>query len=287
MPELPEVETIRRDLQRALKEKQIEKVQVRKEKMVRGSARSFLRRLKGKKVEGVRRRGKLLIFNLSEGCYLLIHLKMTGQLIYVSGKKTVAGGHSQKAMETESLPNNYSHIIFHFTDGSHLYFNDMRQFGFTALVNDVSRKQIEAQYGVEPLSSAFSVNKLSEILNGRKSSLKSTLLNQKLIAGLGNIYVDEACFYAGVLPSRMAGTLTDTEIKKLHRGIKYVLKQALIYRGTTFNNYRDAQGKSGDYVRRLKVYGRAGRMCTRCRNNVIKRSKVGQRGTAYCPACQI
>jgi formamidopyrimidine-DNA glycosylase len=163
----------------------------------------------------------------------------------------------------------------------------MRQFGFAALANEDEVRQVLARYGIEPLSREFTWQALVEILRERKATIKSVLLNQSLIAGLGNIYADEACFLAGVRPSRPANSLTEPEIKKLHRGIRRVLELSLKHRGTTFNDYRDAAGRRGEFMRRLKVYGRAGKSCRRCRRGVIRKVKSGQRGTAFCPECQI
>ncbi|MDP3997519.1 MAG: bifunctional DNA-formamidopyrimidine glycosylase/DNA-(apurinic or apyrimidinic site) lyase [Candidatus Andersenbacteria bacterium] len=288
MPELPEVETIRRDLQKELRGRKIARVEVRKKKMVRGSAGGLQMFLKGKSFSGIRRRGKLLIFAVAGGQrYLLVHLKMTGQLIFVDAKKeeVIAGGHSGPDME--KLPNKYSHIIWHFTDGSVLYFNDLRQFGFGRLVDESALAAVLAAYGVEPLEKKFTAAKLTEILGKRQTTLKSVLLNQALIVGLGNIYVDEACFYAGVRPTRRAGSLTAAEIKQLYRGIGHVLRQSLKHRGTTFNSFRDGTGKRGNFVSKLKVYRRTGEKCKRCKGGIITRVKVSGRGTHFCPACQV
>lgn len=286
MPELPEVETIRRDLQRVLRGKRITRVRVRKAKMVRGKARAFERRLAGQSVEAVKRRGKLLIFSLGDKKqYLLMHLKMTGQLIYAGGQETVAGGHGYPGIG--KLPNRYSHVIFHFTDGSALYFNDMRQFGYTAVVGEDERRKIDGGYGVEPLSRLFAPARLGEILRGRKATLKSVLLNQTRIAGLGNIYADEACFLAGLRPTRCADRLGKEEVVRLHCGIQRVLQRAIKHRGTTFNDYVDARGRRGDFARLLKVYGRSGQRCLRCKKGVIERVKAGGRSASFCPNCQV
>lgn len=285
MPELPEVETIREDLQRVLRGKRIARVQLRKKKLVRGEARAFERRLAGQSIEAVKRRGKLLIFSLGgKRQYLLMHLKMTGQLIYQGGRGTVAGGHGYPGID--ELPNKYSHVIFHFIDGSTLYFNDMRQFGYAAVVDEDEKKRIVSGYGVEPLSQLFTPSRLGEILRGRKAALKSALLDQSKIAGLGSIYGDEACFLAGLRPTRRANRLGKEEIIKLHRGVQRVLRRAIKHRGTTFNDYVDARGRRGDFARLLKVYGRGGQKCLRCKKGVIKRVRAGGRSANFCPKCQ-
>ena len=285
MPELPEVETIRRDLQRVLKGTRIARVEVRKRKLIRSNSRTFGRDLRGQVIDRIDRRGKLLIFVLKdEKRYLLVHLKMTGQLIYRDKKKTVAGGHGYPLVE--QLPNKYSHIIIVFADKSRLYFNDMRQFGFMRLVNERELQEVLAAFGVEPLSRDFTVDRLQALLRGRRTALKNVLLNQSLIAGIGNIYVDEASFAAGVRPTRRADRVAKAEVKRLRGSIQSVLRRAITARGTTFGSYRDGLGGEGNFVHLLKVYGRAGERCKKCRRSRIKRVKLGGRGTAYCPTCQ-
>ncbi len=305
MPELPEVETIRADLDKVLRGKKIKRVQVRLPKIVVGSAKAFTTYLEGQTFGPVKRRGKLLLFTIkgSEKT-ILLHLKMTGQLIYQSGRGVVAGGHSWPAVASasgkpgdESLPNKYTHIIFELTGDSFLFFNDVRQFGYAKLADEKQRDAALAKFGVEPLGDEFTAEYLATMLRGRKTTLKQALLDQTKIAGLGNIYVDEAAHYAGIKPTRRAGRLSRTEIQKLHRGIRHVLTQSLKHRGTTFNSFRDAAGRAGDYVSKLKVYGRAGKSCPRptCRlpagqagqaGAIIKKTKVGGRGTHWCAVCQ-
>lgn len=288
MPELPEVETIKNDLAEVLVGRTIADVDVRLPKMVRGDARSFRRRLRGQRIGSLARRGKLLIIEL-EGSnqYLLIHLKMTGQLIYRKADHVIAGGHSQSSMPVDSLPNKFSHIIFSLSDGATVYFNDLRQFGYVKLVSAQEKEDELSVYGVEPLAAAFTVDELRSRLKGRRVAVKAALLDQSVIAGLGNIYVDEACWLAGVRPMRRAHRLRAREVAALHRAIRQVIRGAITHRGTTFNNYRDAHGRRGDYVRRLAVYGRAGQRCRRCRTTVLKRVVVAGRGTVYCSRCQI
>lgn len=285
MPELPEVETIRADLQKVLRGQKIRVVQVNKRKLIKSNPRTFDRDLRNCEVESVSRRGKLLIFKFKEvDRYLLIHLKMTGQLIYKEKNKVTAGGHGYPLVD--NLPNRYSHIIFSFVGGSKLYFNDMRQFGYMKIVDDKELKKVLAGYGMEPLTDDFTWQALWLVLQNRKTALKNVLLDQKVIAGLGNIYVDETCFAAGIRPTRRADRLSKREVKKLGQVIRRVLNLAIKYRGTTFGDYRDGLGGEGNFVKRLKVYGRAGMPCRRCGQGIIKKIKVGGRGTSYCPICQ-
>lgn len=291
MPELPEVETIRRGLARRILGRRIRSVEVLRAKVVRNSPEEFVRRLAGNAFVQIERRGKLLIFHLERGeRFMLVHLKMTGQLIYQqSGGSLVAGGHPWPPI-ANGLPNAYSRVVFSFQDGSKLFFNDLRVFGFMHVVDEPELAEVLAVYGVEPLSRAFTWETFRQILGGRNSMLKAVLLNQHMIAGLGNIYADEVAWRARVRPQRRVATMTVAEQQRVFRAISQVLREAIAYGGTTFNNFRDADGKRGTYVHKLKVYGRAGQVCRRpeCRRAgaVLKRIVVAQRGTVYCPRCQ-
>jgi len=176
--------------------------------------------------------------------------------------------------------------VISFRDGSKLYFNDMRQFGYMMVVNKKTLNNLLSDYGVEPLSRKFTFDELRRVLSKRKSALKTVLMNQKLIAGIGSIYADEACFMAGTRPIRRAGKVTAAETKKLRRAIVDVLRRAINKRGTTFGSYRDGLGGEGNFVKYLKVYGREGEKCRKCKQGVIKRVRVGGRGAHFCPVCQ-
>ncbi|MFH1326414.1 MAG: bifunctional DNA-formamidopyrimidine glycosylase/DNA-(apurinic or apyrimidinic site) lyase [Candidatus Falkowbacteria bacterium] len=294
MPELPEVETIRKDLFRKILNKKIKDVAIKKPRLVKSGAIKFKKELIGNVFKKINRRGKLLYIKLQTGKFLLIHLKMTGQLIYQKGRQVIAGGHGQPKID--ELPNKFSHIIFTFNDNSQLFFNDMRQFGYMKIIDKDELEKVLADYGAEPLDKEFTLVRFREILHGKKISIKQLLLNQKFIAGIGNIYADEICFYAKVKPSRAIFSLSESEIKKLYQGCKKIIKQAIAKRGTTFNNYRDANGNKGSFIKFLKVYGRAGEVCKRCqpkagaprahKTGVIKKIKQGGRGTHYCNKCQ-
>jgi len=284
MPELPEVETIRRDLSRKIIGKKIKNVVVKKPRLIKSSTKKFVGALKNNVIKKIDRRGKLLIVHLGKDGFLLIHLKMTGQLIYKKGAKIVGGGHGE--LEGKKLPGKHTHIIFEFSDKSKLFFNDLRQFGYMKIVDKKELKEILTGFGVEPLNCDFTLNKFREILKNKKTSIKQLLMNQKFIAGIGNIYADETCFLAKIKPTRKVATLTGNEIKSLFNSIKKVLKLAIKKRGTTFNNYRDADGNQGNFVKFLKVYGRQGELCKRCKNGKITKIKSGGRGTHYCSYCQ-
>jgi len=308
MPELPEVETIRRDLSGLIAGRTIAAVHIISPSSVRPSAALFKKGLVGRKVVAVNRRAKLLILALSgdpvrktSGRFLLIHLKMTGQLIYRDKIIRAVGGHSLSdgsgsltgALGGE-LPNKHTRVILDFQPSGrsgkmpsgHLFFNDLRRFGYLKIVDAPELARIlERDYGPEPLTPEFSLAGFSTRLKNRRLNLKAFLLNQKLIAGLGNIYADEALFAAGLRPTRLAASLTARETDRLFQAIIRVLKSALKHRGTTFNNYRDSAGRKGNFSRRLKVYGRGGAPCLVCGRPIV-RIRLAGRGTHYCSHCQ-
>ncbi len=283
MPELPEVETICRDLSKKILDKKIKSVVVKKPKLVKSGVKKFVNILKGSAIKKINRRGKLIICELKKNNFLLIHLKMTGQLIYKKGSKMVGGGHGE--LEDDKLPGRYTHIIFELSDGANLYFNDQRQFGYMKIVDAKELEKVLTEFGPEPLSCEFTLNKFNEILKSKKTSIKQVLLNQKYIAGIGNIYADEACFLAKIKPTRKAENLNKKEVKLLYESIKKILILAIKKRGTTFNDYRDANGNIGNFVKFLKVYGRKGDKCKRC-DGIIKKIKLNGRGTHFCKKCQ-
>src|SRR3989339_1850807 len=194
MPELPEVETIRRDLTKVILGKKITNIEVLHKAPVKDGVKKFQEALKDKVIKKIDRVGKLMMLELSSGNFLLVHLKMTGQLIYQNKKNLIAGGHSFSSFDITDSPNKYTWVIWSFSDGSKLYFNDLRKFGYLKIVDKKQKEKIVAKYGAEPLTKIFTLNKFLEILDKRNAPIKSVLLNQALIAGIGNIYADEVCF---------------------------------------------------------------------------------------------
>ncbi len=287
MPELPEVETIVRELRPVMVDRIVREVEIRLPKMVNVSARVFRRAVVGARITAVQRRAKLAMISLSSGQTIIIHLKMSGQLIWqpMHGRMRV-GGHPIPG-GTIDLPNRYSHVIFRCVGGS-LYFNDQRQFGYLKLVpTDQLERWLEEQgYGPEPLESAFTVEVFSGILQRHaKKRIKPTLMDQTVIAGVGNIYADEACYISRVHPSRRISSLNVTEVRALWRGVRGVMELSLRKRGTTADNYRTANGDKGGMMPFLKVYGRDGMPCRRC-GTTIKKIVLAGRGTHFCPTCQ-
>ncbi len=287
MPELPEVETIKRGLEKNIIGKQIADFYCDWSKMINYPLKDYKTKIKGLKIQAIKRRAKMLILNLNQGWNILIHLKMTGQLVYGSKTKCLVGGHPIKE-GYDCLPNKFTHAIFTFADQSHLYFNDVRKFGWLRLFADLELDQELASLnlGPEPLSKDFSFeyfkNKLKQKTN---SKIKQFLMEPKNVVGIGNIYSDEVCFYAQVKPTRLVKTLKPEEIKLLYKGIKGILKDSIKLQGTTFSNYRNAEGEAGKFMKKLKVYGRAGEKCKIC-NTKIKKIKIGGRTSSFCPKCQ-
>lgn len=288
MPEMPEVETIRRGLAAVLPGKTIKQLEVRLPKIVQLVGAEGLRRINGATIEEVNRRGKLLMIRLSTGMTLLIHLKMTGQLIFREHRKVVlAGGHPIPTV-TGDLPGKVTHAIFHFKDSSELFFNDLRQFGYIRPIPDadVASVPLMATFGPEPLERSFILARFEERLARRPNAkLKPLLLDQTFLAGLGNIYVDESLNLAKLHPLRTAGSLRAPVRKTLYEAIRTILRTALRYRGTSDNSYVNIRGGKGDYLKHARVYHRTGEPCLAC-GTLIKRMVVAGRGTHYCPKCQ-
>lgn len=292
MPELPEVETIRLDLEKTLVAKKIVSLQILSANTVKHPKSFFNKKLLGFNFSEISRRGKLLIFKISGADnFLLIHLKMTGQLIYLEGKNKVAGGHSLKKgsfLEAVGgdLPNKHTRVVFNFEDNSRLFFNDLRKFGYLKIIGGEKLIKILAEnYGPEPLEKKLDEKYLKQVFKNRLRPIKNLLLDQKIIAGLGNIYVDEALFLARILPVRSAKSLKGLEISNLVKAIKKVIALALKKRGTTFSDYLDSKGRKGNFSKFLKVYGRQNERCFNCGKEILK-IKLGGRGTHYCSKCQ-
>ena len=269
MPELPEVETIVRGLREPLLGRRFTGVRIGWENLVaRPTAEEFVRGLVGQRIIGVRRRGKYLIFALSGGGSLIFHLRMTGRLLIKNPDDEL---------------DKHDHLIFELDDGQELRFNNVRKLGRVYLVDD--EDEIVGRLGPEPLDDDFTPTDFAALLAGRRGKIKPLLLNQQFIAGIGNIYADEALFTACIHPERRADTLTAEEIENLYRAIRQVLAQGIQNHGTTFSDYLDAEGKEGENQEYLRVFRRAGQPCPRC-GTPIERTVVGGRGTYFCPRCQ-
>jgi len=289
MPELPEVETLKRELAKALKGKTIASAQVLWPKTVAPlSVTQFEKKIKGQKISDIERQAKILIINFSGPDALAFHLKMTGQLIFQpkTGKKIVGGHPASAKGYGEAKPDKYTRLVINFTDSSILYFNDLRKFGWARLVNDSQLTDLTKHIGVEPLSKFFTEQFLLDLFQRFPNrTIKQILMDQTLIAGIGNIYADESAFLAKILPTRKAGTVKTEQVKKLRQTIIDVLKLSISKKGTSSRNYRRSDGSMGGFVPHLYVYGRAGEPCKIC-ETILKKIKHNGRGTVFCQKCQ-
>ncbi len=269
MPELPEVETIARGLANAIVGKSVGWASVLRP-VVSPQAERFTRMIAGERVAAVGRRGKFVVLTLASRRQLVVHLRMTGRLIV------------QPAGTTSPLP--YTNVSITFDDGTRLCFADARRFGRMRLVEP--EEDWASKVGFEPLSGEFSFERFSSLLDGRTTPIKVFLLDQRRIAGLGNIYACEALWDARIRPDRPARMLSKPARRRLHISIQTVLRRAIEMRGTSIDDYVDAQGFQGSFQNVLSVYGKNGRRCSRCHGPIV-RSVLAQRGTWWCRTCQL
>lgn len=282
MPELPEVETIRRNLQKTIVGKKIKAIEVRKAKIFQGKKEEVV----GKEIVGIERLGKVLIIRLSGDKNLLVHFKLTGQMVWIpkAGKRVTVDHPIPFA--GEELPAKTTHVILDI-NGGRLFYNDLRQFGWIKVRGEEETEKEVGKLGVEPLTEDFSPEKLGEILAKTKKPIKLVLMDQEKIAGVGNIYANDALFEAGILPTRPANTLDKGMIERLHQAIEEVLSDGLKYGGSSAKDeaYIKPTGEKGEYQKHFRVYQRQGEKCVRCKGE-IKRVNLGGRGTFFCPKCQ-
>lgn len=288
MPELPEVETVRLQLLHKIVGKQIKGVEVFHMKTV-GHDSTIEDRLVGKVIDGIDRVGKLLIFSFTNtpDLFLLAHLKMTGQFFFVdqAGEVVTGGGHSMTETDIADFPGRHTRVAFYFTNGAALYFNDMRLFGYTKLAKKDEVEKARAGFGPEPIDPEFDFEWFVTALRKKNTSVKAALLNQAFVAGLGNIYVDEALWRARVRPTRKANKVSRIEAAALGAAAGDVMRESIAFGGTTFQYFKDTGGKNGNFSDLLNVFGKQGGACPRC-GTLIKKIRTAGRGTHYCPGCQ-
>jgi len=270
MPELPEVETIVRGLREIVLGKKIKVIKIVPCRVLQNNPGYIKRSLTGEKIKGVKRRGKNIILQLSSGDFVLIHLGMSGHLFFLD-KPTSMGKHD--------------HIDLVFSDNSSLRYNDIRKFGKFELVKSCSPEKVEELLGLGPEPLDISKADFVKLLQKRKGKIKPALLNQKIIAGIGNIYADEALFEAKIHPEEKACDITSDRLIKLHRAVRKILKEAIIAGGSSVDDYLDLEGKEGVFQLQHKAYGRKGEPCPRCKAK-IKRIVLNQRSSYFCPECQ-
>jgi len=265
MPELPEVETIKRELEKTVLGKKITGVSVYSPKIIREpAADKFKKELSGQMIKRILRKAKVIILELSNGKSLVIHLKMTGQLVYPGTGKN-------------------SRVIFHLSGGKDLDFNDQRLFAELRLMDDWRSLKFIRNLGPEPFD--ISIGQFKEMLSKKRSKIKPLIMDQAFISGIGNLYAAEALFRAGIDPARPAASLSDKEKGLLYNQIKETLSEAIKYQGSSVDQYVQLNGTPGGYVKYHKVYDRKGQSCLACKTP-IKRVSLGGRGTYFCPKCQ-
>lgn len=287
MPELPEVETVRLGLDRLLPGLIVKSVTCQNPKSFSATPAAVKKFLTGVAVSQVNRRAKVLMIELSSQQTLLIHLKMTGQLVFQSRSVHFGAGHPNNSL-VGRLPDKSTRVTFEFTDGSRLFFNDQRKFGWIRLLPtaDVDGIDLIQKLGPEPLETQFTWQVLNERLQRRlRTNIKAALLDQTVIAGIGNIYADESLWGAKIHPQTLVQQLSTPQVKALHNSIVTVLQLSLQYGGSTDRNYVDAEGHKGSYLSFAKVFRREGQACPRCGTTIVK-IRVAGRGTHLCPHCQ-
>lgn len=286
MPELPEVETIRIGLSKLLPGLLIANVEHNWPKSFPNAPADVESFMVGAKVELIRRRAKVLVIELSTKYSLVIHLKMTGQLIYV-GKQRFGAGHPSKELTSE-LPAKSTRVIIKFADGSKLFFNDQRKFGWMKLIPSIEVPQINffKTIGPEPLEDDFKVSMFTErIMRRKNSNIKAVLLDQTVIAGVGNIYADESLWGAKIHPNTLVLDIPKPKLTSLYHSLRDVMILSIEKGGSTDRNYVDSQGNKGSYLSFANVFRKEGKPCSRC-GTVIEKTRVAGRGTHFCPHCQ-
>jgi len=274
MPELPEVETIRRDLSKELKGRKILRLKFYDwAKMLKPDPDSVAKAIEGKKIKGFDRRAKLLLMHLDDhGTTIAIHLKLSGQLF---------------VRKSSDSPDRFTHIVVELDKGEELRFNDLRKFGFMKVVKDKAElDSLLSEFGPEPFTREFTFEKFREMVTKSSRAVKTVIMDQTKIAGVGNIYADEALWRAKIHPETPANGLSDKNLKELFDAILFVLKQGIEDRGTSVDQYLDTHAHKGGHAKNLKVFRLNGEPCPRC-GTIIKKIRVGGRGTHFCPSCQI
>ena len=274
MPELPETETIARDLHSAIIGRRITAVEVSRPDVLReGSPEDLRARTAGRELTRAWRRAKLVVLDLDSEDRIVVQPRFTGALLLSRGP-----------LPEHEAP--YSTVRFALDDGRDLHYRDIRRLGTVALMDPSRFAQYSGSLGIEPLDPTFTASHLSGILRDSRQALKKVLMDQRVLVGVGNIYANEACWRAGIDPSRAARTVAPDEAVALHAGIVGVLTDSIAARGTSFRDYRDASGGRGDFERSLAAYGRGGQPCLRCGARLVETHAIDGRSTVLCARCQ-
>ncbi len=308
MPELPEVQTVVSELNKKLRGLKIKRVAVHAAKLVsvgpntvsnirdvpQKTVNQFVKFLTGRKIVSVSRRGKMLIFDLDGPLCMLVHLKMTGQFIFEDKALAKKTGSKYRLLNKATaplvkLPSKHTHVVFYFTDGSTLYFNDIRKFGYLRVVLDKDMEKVKEfrEYGPEPLEKSFTFEVLRDaVANRKKIPIKLALMDTKVVVGIGNIYSDEILYHARVKPDRKVESLTTRELRAIFDQIKPVLKTGVKYKGSSVGDFVRTDGKWGSMGKHHYVYGRKGQPCLGCAT-IISSIKLGGRTASFCPKEQL
>jgi formamidopyrimidine-DNA glycosylase len=287
MPELPEVETVRVGLNNLLPKRKIKSVSHNWHKSFPNAPADVEKFMKGTKVSAVRRRAKVLIIDLASNYSLVTHLKMTGQLVFRSPSTNFGAGHPSDSL-VGKLPDKSTRVEITFSDSSHLFFNDQRKFGWMRLLPTAEVESLDffKKVGPEPLGDNFTKQDfIARLMRRKASGIKAVLLDQTVVAGIGNIYADESLWAAKIHPESKVQDIPKASLEKLYEGMRAVLKLSIEKGGSTDRNYVDAEGKRGSYLAFAKVFRREGKPCLRCGTEIIK-IRVAGRGTHLCPNCQ-
>lgn len=286
VPELPEVETVRRGLQELIVGRKVATVTHDTPKSFPNAEQDVMQFLRMAVVTAIRRRAKVLLIDLSTAYTLVVHLKMTGQLVYV-GKVRFGAGHPSDSL-INHLPDKSTRVVVSFTDGSRLFFNDQRKFGWMRLLPTLEVPNIDfmKKVGPEPLEADFTAEQFAErFVRRANTSIKAALLDQSVVAGVGNIYADESLWGAKIHPKRLVKTITAAEFEQLYHELRLVMNLAIEKGGSSNHTYINAEGKKGSYMDFARVFRREGQKCPRCGTTIIKFKAAG-RGTHICPECQ-
>jgi formamidopyrimidine-DNA glycosylase len=287
MPELPEVETVRIGLSQFIPGKKIAHVHFDWPKGFPNAEADVKQFLIGATIAAVRRRAKVLLIDMDTKYTLVIHLKMTGQMVYRDSKQQFGAGHPSDSL-VGALPDKSTRVTWTFNDGSQLFFNDQRKFGWVRLIPTVEVEQLDffQKVGPEPLAADFTAKQFAERLHRRaKSGIKAVLLDQTVIAGVGNIYADESLWGAKIHPETKVADISPGKVSTLFEALRDVLRLSIEKGGSTDRNYVNAEGKRGSYLTFANVFRREGKPCPRCGTTIIK-TRVAGRGTHLCPHCQ-
>ena len=288
MPELPEVQTTVSDLKKKVVDLRIVDVWSDTPKLIKKPSFEVLKKqIKGAKIKKIDRRGKNILISLDKNRLLLIHQKMTGHLLYGLWTMNHEQWTSKQKGPLQERVNQYIHLLFHLSNGRMLVLSDLRKFAKVVFgpAEEILNSKDLKDLGPEPLDRSFTFKRFEEILADKRGKIKQVLMDQNIVAGIGNIYSDEILWKAKINPLMSADKLKNRELKKIYEAIQEILKKAVKLRGTSTSDFRDPEGRKGRYVEKLSVYQKEGESCSRC-GTKIKRIKLGGRSAHFCPKCQ-